>query len=425
LDYIPDRGPLIIVSNHPNTIMDPLAIACSIDRPAYFLAKAVVFKSSFAKWFLPKLNLIPVNRAQDDPTQMEQNAQTFLKAYEHLEKGKLVLIFPEGISMNHRKLKKIKTGAARIALGAEEKNNFFLGVQIICIGLTYSSHHRFRSDLFINIDQPIDTRNFKDPYSKDPVGTVKALTDLIRQRLESKMVAIEDEQIDKFVHRIEIIYKSQLLKELGYSSKIREHDFLVTKSISEIVEYFYSTDPDRVQRIRANVDYYFECLERISLSEHTIRKYSDGKTISPMLNILYFIIGFPFYVIGAVTNYLPFKLPEIIARKIAVREYHGSVTYLLGILSFTVFYLLQLWAIQRIFGEFWITIAYLILLPLTGFFAFFYWRRFTSVVGKWKLNNLFYRKRQLINSIIDMRQHIIDELEKGKLEYLQETESEV
>jgi 1-acyl-sn-glycerol-3-phosphate acyltransferase len=418
LENIPKDGPLIIVSNHPNTIMDPLTIACSIDREAYFIAKAVIFKSSLAKWFLPKLNLIPVHRAQDDPSQMEQNEQTFLKTFEHLEKGKLILIFPEGISMNHRKLKKIKTGAASIALGAEARNEFRLGVKIVCIGLNYSSHHRFRSDLFINIDQPIEVNLYKENYRSDTVEAVRLLTDEIRQRLESKIVAIEDEQIDRFVQRIEIIYKSQLLNELGYSSKIREHDFLVTKAISEVVTHFYSTDPQRVQRIQANVDNYFESLDRISLNEHTIRRYSDGKSIPPLLNVIYFITGFPFYLIGIVSNYLPFKLPEWIAKKISAREYHGSVTYLLGIFTFTLFYILQLWAIQKIFNEVWITVTYFILLPLTGFFAFFYWRRFTSVIGKWKLNSLFSRKKGLIQSIIEMRQLIINELEKGREEYL-------
>jgi glycerol-3-phosphate O-acyltransferase/dihydroxyacetone phosphate acyltransferase len=418
LENIPKKGPVIIVSNHPNTIMDPISIATSIDRDAYFLAKAVVFKSSFAKWFLPKLNLIPVNRAQDDPAMMENNEQTFLKTFEHLEDGKLIMIFPEGISMNHRKLKKIKTGAARIALGAEERNNFELGVQIICIGLTYSSHHRFRSDLFINIDTPIDVRVYRDEFKKDQVEAVKSLTDEIRFRLESKIVAIQDEQIDKFVKQIETIYKSQLLKELGFSSRIREHDFLVTKAISEVVEHFYLTDPERVQRIRADIDHYFESLNRISLSEHTIKKFSEEKSVSPLLNIFYFLTGFPLFLFGVFSNYLPFKLPEWIALKISPREYKSSVTLLFGILTFTLFYFLQLWLVQRIFENIFVTICYLILMPLSGFFAFFYWRRFTSVMGKWKLNTYFYRRRGLINSIIELRQEIIDELDKGRSEYL-------
>ena len=233
LENIPAKGPLILVANHPSTFMDPIVVAASIKRKVYFLGKAEIFKSSFAKWLLPKFNIIPVYRAQDDPTLLHKNKDTFSKCFEHLKDGGVILIFPEGVSLTDRKLKKLKTGTARIALGAEAENDFNLGIKIISFGLNYSDQKSFQSDLLINIDEGINVIDYKEKYKQDSFKAAHELTDEIRLRIEKQIVAIENAEVDKLVKNIETIYKSQLIKDLGYSEKIKEHDFLVTRAIRQ------------------------------------------------------------------------------------------------------------------------------------------------------------------------------------------------
>ncbi len=64
---IPAEGPLLIASNHPNTFMDPIAIAAITRQEIYFIAKATFFNSSVTSWLLHKMNLIPVYRREDGP----------------------------------------------------------------------------------------------------------------------------------------------------------------------------------------------------------------------------------------------------------------------------------------------------------------------------------------------------------------------
>ena len=42
-NLIPAEGPLLVVSNHPNTFMDPVVIAAQLRQPAFFIAKSTVF----------------------------------------------------------------------------------------------------------------------------------------------------------------------------------------------------------------------------------------------------------------------------------------------------------------------------------------------------------------------------------------------
>ena len=420
LENIPQTGPLLIVSNHPNTVLDPIVIGCYVDRKIFFLAAAKYFKSGFAKWLLPKFNMIPVFRAQDNPDELKNNDEVFSKCYDHLKKDGVILIFPEGISLTNRQLKKIKTGAARIALGAEAANAFTLNVRIVSIGLNYSDPHNFRSDVFINIDEPIEVMNYKARYSENDIAAVNKMTDEIRSRLEKHIIAIEDAAIDELVKKIEIIYKSQLLKDLGYTPKIKEHDFIVTKAINEEVHYYYRYQPQRVEQFKREIDEYFRILDRLKLSDRVLKKFPGQGSIlmDTMKSVFYMLIGLPVFIYGFINNYIPYRLPGIITNRLNIaRDFYGALYMLIGTLSFLIFYGLQITLMHYFFQNILITICYAVTLPVTGLFAYYYARRYKNMRGRWLIFSLFYRKTSLITAIINMRQHIIDELERGRKEY--------
>ncbi|HYG50421.1 MAG TPA: lysophospholipid acyltransferase family protein, partial [Flavobacteriales bacterium] len=203
LENIPEKGPFIFAANHPATFMDPVIIAATVKQKVHFLSKSTVFKTRFSKWLFARLGMIPVYRKQDDPLQVSKNDQMFAKCYEHLGKGANLLIFPEGISLPERKLKEIKSGAARIALGAEDLNNFELDVKIICIGINYSDNGRFQSNVLINIEKPIRVKEYRERYAKDSFKAVRDLTAGIKEKLGNITVSVEEAESDELVRRVE------------------------------------------------------------------------------------------------------------------------------------------------------------------------------------------------------------------------------
>jgi len=215
-DQIPEQGPVIICANHPGSFLDPIVIATSINRKLYFLAKGEVFRSSFAKWMLPKLNMIPVYRKQDNPELMHKNEETFEQCYEHLNNGGAIIIFPEGVSVTEWKVKPLKTGAARIALGAVNKYGTACPVKISCIGINYDDPHTFRKDAFLSVATPIDVADYVN--STNDKEQVKALTDEIAKRLTEQVVHVRDDQEEQVVCAIERLYKGELLLRMGVST---------------------------------------------------------------------------------------------------------------------------------------------------------------------------------------------------------------
>ncbi|MDA7803783.1 1-acyl-sn-glycerol-3-phosphate acyltransferase [Crocinitomix sp.] len=154
-EHIPAKGPYIFIANHPSAFMDPIVVATSIRPAVYFIAAGEYVGKGLKGWVFRKLlHMIPVYRPTTRPEDMHKNEDMFVKCFEHLSKRGALLVFPEGVSLTEKKLKPLKTGTVRIAIGAETLENFKLGVPIIPVGLNYSDPHSFRSDLFVKISAP-------------------------------------------------------------------------------------------------------------------------------------------------------------------------------------------------------------------------------------------------------------------------------
>ena len=421
-ELIPSDGPLMILVNHPSTFMDPIVVATMLDRKVFFLAKGVLFKNTFAKWLLPKFNVIPVYRQKDDPSLMSKNKEVFIKCFEHLEHGGALLMFPEGTSITERKLRPIKTGAARIALGAEAQNNFQLGVHIITVGLNYANPHKFNRDLFINIDKPIKVADFKEDYLADQFQGAENLTEEIRKRLEKLIIAIEDDRTDTLVKNIETLYKYKLSKELGISKKDKDADFLMTKTIIETVNHYTQYNPDRAEIIRLRIQEYLNNINKLGLTDTDIvrNQKSNSFVRSNLKALLILVLGFPLYLYGLVNNYLPFKIPGMIASKVSKAiEFRGAISMVGGLFTFLIFYCAQIILIWKLMNMQWLTVAYGLSLPLSGLFAYWYFHTVNKMRTKWLLLLLFYKKSVFISNLITEREQIIAEFDKIKDEYRQ------
>ena len=81
-------GPVILAMNHQSYLDPPLAgITC--DRSIYFLARRTLMDTPVLGWFLPKLNVIPVNQEGIDRSALKALIRV-------LKSGNAALVFPEG-----------------------------------------------------------------------------------------------------------------------------------------------------------------------------------------------------------------------------------------------------------------------------------------------------------------------------------------
>ena len=155
-DQLPTDKPLLLAANHPNSIMDTVLLSTQIDRKVRYLARSGLFRNPVSAWIFDQCGAIPIQRS---PQRGGNNDAAFARAYEVLATGGCVGIFPEGQNSLERGLLDLKTGAARIALGAESAKDFSLDLQLVPVGLNFTDRDQFMSSVLIRFGEPIPVAN--------------------------------------------------------------------------------------------------------------------------------------------------------------------------------------------------------------------------------------------------------------------------
>lgn len=187
-EKVPPSGPVLLVANHPNSLLDPTLVVAAAHRPVRFLAKAPLFNDAKIGWLIRGAGAIPVYRRTDDPAQMGRNEDTFRAVYDALAQGAAVGIFPEGVSHSEPSIVPIKTGAARIALGTAAITG--TPFPIVPVGLVFRQKHVFRSDALVFRGAPIRWDDVAR-CGVDDAGAVRELTDRIAESLRSVTLNLE------------------------------------------------------------------------------------------------------------------------------------------------------------------------------------------------------------------------------------------
>ena len=417
---MPDQGPLLVVCNHPNTFMDPIVTASLLRQPVFFIAKSTVFGSGFQNWMLRQMHLIPIHRREDNPNQPVSNDEAFAASFKALQQKKTLLIFPEGNSFNQRRLRKIKTGTARIALGAEADADYRLGVKILPVGLNYAAPTRFRSDVFVNVGEPIAVADYAAAYQQDGQAAVLALTEEIRLRLENLIIHTPTDEEDELARHIEAIYKEHLAATAPTDAPVHEQDFLLTKAIVKSIEHFSQTEPVRVVVLKQKLTNYMLQLKRLRLQDAVMGKRNKTVLRQSLLSFLYLAAGFPIYLYGLFHNYVPYMIPSKVARAVTKEEeWYAPIMLTVGIFTFPLFYLLAGWLVADLLGLSlpWL-LLYLLSLPLSGFFTLHYWDTLQHTQEHWLLLRLFAKRQDLMADLRKQRQEIMAELEAARQDYL-------
>ncbi len=174
-----NKGSIIFAPTHQNAFMDALAIVMTQPRPSYFLTQAKVFQSKLGAAFFGYIFMLPIYRERDGLHTVKRNAKIFEKCVDVLIEGKQPLtIFPEGNHNLRRAIRPLQKGIARIAFAVLDKDPN-TDLKITPVGINYSAHKKFRSDLFVKYGEPFEVKPFYQSYLKNKnQGYVELLAEL-------------------------------------------------------------------------------------------------------------------------------------------------------------------------------------------------------------------------------------------------------
>lgn len=183
---LPRTGPQLWVASHFGALSDPIVLLHALPRPPRFLAADALFRFPVVREVLRFAGAIPVRRSQDGGG--DANTMAFAAAWRTLRAGGHVAIFPEGIANDTSQLAPLRTGAARIALGAAAP-----GLVLVPVGIHYQDKAGLRRRVFVDVGRPLDLDAWcaaRPVPPGDPAedlaadrALVRALTDELEARL--------------------------------------------------------------------------------------------------------------------------------------------------------------------------------------------------------------------------------------------------
>ncbi len=330
-------GPVLVTANHPNALVDPLVIFHTGGRKVRPLAKAPLFGHFIVGPALKALGGLPVYRKEDSPDQMHMNARTFDAVIDALRSGQAVQIYPEGKSHSEPSMAPLRTGAARIALLAEDRADWSLGLRLQPVGLTYERKPFFRSRAVAAYGEPIRVAGYRDRYRDDRRNAVRTLTDDIRKALLEVTLQFETNEDRDLVDLAERIWA----REKG-EAKPRERQELSRRlprirAFARAYARLRTEDPERAARLRSVVRRYQRTVTVLGVREGDVpSRYRLSRVLIYALGQLAMLL---FVLPAAIVGILFWAAPYQVTRYVTMRinpKHNEIATYklTLGLLAF-------------------------------------------------------------------------------------------
>ncbi len=202
---VPAEGPVLLVANHTNALLDAGFVVEAARRDVRFLTKAPLLRHPYIGWLIRAVGSIPVYRIQDDRTLVGQNRDIFVAVHAALAEGDAVGIFPEGTSHSESRLVPLKTGAARIALGA----SLHLGrsFPIIPVGLVFRDRNSLRSEARVVVGDAFDWDDLAARANEK--FTVRELTRRIDHAMRLVTLNLDSWEDAAIVHVAEQVWSAE------------------------------------------------------------------------------------------------------------------------------------------------------------------------------------------------------------------------
>ncbi len=347
------QSPVIFAVNHPNALIDPLFLLCFAPRPVSFLAKAPLFRTPLIGWFVRAFDSIPVYRKQDNVS-TAGNRETFARARAVLQRGGAIAIFPEGTTHSDPRLRELKTGAARIALGAS------IRVSIVPTGLYYTAKQTFRSSALAYFGTPLTV----EPEAVDENGepnpqSVERLTERIERALSEVTLQADSHSALELIARAEGIFSAGEDRALAQELELR-------KRFVAGYHYLREHDPARLTRL-----------------ESQIKKVEVAPARPIDARSFWRLLWFPIAIVGAAIHWPVYRLIGLIATHLSSDEDElvATIKVVGGLVLYPLFWIAAAILTSIYFGVI-AGVIVLVVLPLLGYVALLTLEALDEIIGR-------------------------------------------
>lgn len=409
-EHVPQKNPVIFVLNHPNALVDPAFLLCLAPRRVSFLAKAPLFRTPVLGYFVRALEALPVYRRQDEGEDVSKNSETFAAARKLLSRGGTIGICPEGVSHDEPRLRPIKTGTARLALGAVATGEVS-DLKIVPAGLYYTSKATFRSAVLLYFGKPIGVIAAKTGLDGNPPrAAVRELSDRIESALREVLLDAEHEEALHTITRAQRIFSAGKREDANDSL---EEELQLRQRFIKAYKILRERVPERLTKLDVRMTRFEQELKQAGVNSDDLSPPNStldvfGHLITRCL--LFLLLLLP-AMLGAVTHYPAYRVGGYLATRFS--QDSDDVVSTIKIISAMLLFPLTWIVIGLLTYKFLggvLSLMAMLIVPGAGYVAIRFSEELDRFFGGLRALAFFLKRRRFFVRLMAERNAIRDEI---------------
>ncbi len=382
-ENIPDE-PFLIICNHQNGLIDAMLPVFGIpNHRMVFIARGDIFKKDKVAKMLKWCRVLPAFRVRDTGKEnLGENDKIFELAANILNNGKIVGLFPEAALQYDKSMGGFKKGFARIAFRAEEISNFNLHLKVLPMANYYENFYSAGHRALLNIGKPFEFGELLDLYREHPEAAYRQLALKAQEHVRPLMLDIADKENNEQLDALREIYREA--KHGKVARRMRMSERLASdQTMLENFKKLKEEEPEKFAWFMEKTKRYSELLIKLNFRNWLIDK-SLGLFAMVLLSLLSLVFA-PFYAVLWLLNIVPYKLPELVVKKLKDKRMSASMRLGIGAVATYPVWNLLLFGLSFIIPwPWWCSIIFLALLTVFPilFIALRHW--FVKFYHRWR-----------------------------------------
>jgi len=304
IETMPGEGPVVLVVNHPASLLDALILIAAFERQIDCLVRGDRLRGRLRGFVARAFGMI----VYDDD---ESNRRAALEACrEILAADGVVTVFAEPESRKANEPPAFAVSAAALALEVELRHPD-LGVELFPVHLYLPVAPSLATEVLIYVDEPLPAGQYLRAGNEQIPQRARVLAEALDRACRQNAFRLPPKEFARLLADVEEILRADLEAEWAARPNWKQsaEGFRLSRFVEESAEQLNALHPGRLIALRESLDRYHETERRSALRQAEI-ELSGEWLKSPVLRLAGWaesLAGLPVAVYGLV-NHIPIAL---------------------------------------------------------------------------------------------------------------------